>query len=44
MSNDFIRPQILIRLADKFEINPVFLEKDWYTQQIFRNYQQSQLV
>lgn len=34
MSISIVSTQTLIRLADRFEINPVFLEKDWYTQHV----------
>ena len=34
MSISIVSTQTLIRLADRFEINPVFLEKDWYTQNV----------
>ena len=34
MSTSIVSTQTLIRLADRFEINPVFLEKDWYTQHV----------
>jgi hypothetical protein len=34
MSVSIVSTETLIRLADKFEVNPVFLEKDWYTQHV----------
>jgi predicted nucleotidyltransferase component of viral defense system len=34
MSISIVSIQTLIRLADRFEINPVFLEKNWYTQHV----------
>jgi predicted nucleotidyltransferase component of viral defense system len=34
MSIEIIPKQTLIQLADQYEINPVFIEKDWYTQHI----------